>query len=1070
MTLVGDLESRTQKCVIAHFRERLGYRYLGNWHGREGNRGIEPGLLKAFLSGRGYTAILIDKAIAKLEKAASLDESRTLYDGNREVYGVLRYGAKVSPGVGHHTVTVPLIVWDDPCANDFAIAEEVTVVGRNTKRPDLVLYVNGIAVGVIELKRSTVSVAEGVRQNLANQKEHFIRAFFTTVQLAMAGNETEGLRYGVIETPEKYWLRWRESGADQWSAPAAASPLLRELGHVCAPERLLELIHDFILFDRGVKKICRHNQYFGVKAARAFVRRHTGGIIWHTQGSGKSLVMVWLAKWIRENLPGGRVLVITDRTELDEQIEAVFRGVDEDIHRTRSGPDLVESLSDPSKSLICSLVHKFGGSNEGNIAHYVSDLGASVSSGLPPAGDIFVFVDECHRTQSGALHRAMKEILPEATLIGFTGTPLLKSDKKSSIETFGPYIHSYRYDEAIRDEVVLDLRYEARDIDQHLTTEEKIDQWFEVKTRGLSDVARAQLRQRWGTIRRVTSSRQRIEKIVTDILMDMATRDRLKSGRGNAMLVSDSVHAACRLFQAFDETDLKGTCAIVTSYRPAARDIAGEETGEGATEKLFKYRVYRRMLADHFGEPEDSAMHKAEQFEQEVKRRFVNEPGQMKLLIVVDKLLTGFDAPPATYLYIDKKMQDHGLFQAICRVNRLDGDDKQYGCVIDYKDLFRSLEGAILDYTGEALGGYDREDVEGLLADRLERGRERLEEAQEAVRALCEPVRPPRDTAAYLRHFCHDGTGDERETLRQLSTNERKRLTLYRFVAAFLRAYTDLANEMIEAGLSEAEWHAIRAEVGYYENVRREVKLASGDYVDLKMFEPAMRHLLDSYIRADDSRELSRFDDMSLVDLLVEQGPSATDRLPESLRGSKLAVAETIENNVRRLIVDEMAVNPKYYERMSTLLEELIRRRRQEAIEYAEYLEEVVALARSVKSGGDAASYPEAINTPALRAIYDNLIELTPLPSNAPPSRGVGVEAGRGAGEPRDEYGFDVTPRRRESFALAIDRAVRQAKRADWRDHPIKEKQVRRAIHGALGPFSSHSGRIFDIVKAQSDY
>ena len=292
---------------------------------------------------------------------------------------------------------------------------------------------------------------------------------------------------------------------------------------------------------------------------------------------------------------------------------------------------------------------------------------------------------------------------------------------------------------------------------QNLTSEKKIDQWFDLKTKGLSDLARAQLRQKWGTMRKVTSSRDRIDKIVDDILIDMETRDRLMSGRGNAMLVSDSVYAACRFFEAFSGTELKGRCAIVTSYSPATRDIKGEETGEGVTEKLLKYDVYRKMLADHFGEPEDKAMHKADQFERQVKRRFVNDPGQMKLLIVVDKLLTGFDAPPATYLYIDKKMQDHGLFQAICRVNRLDGDDKEYGYIIDYKDLFRSLEGAIQDYTGEAFANYDREDVEGLLKDRLEQGRKRLEETREAVKALCEPVERPYDTDAYLHYFCQGG-------------------------------------------------------------------------------------------------------------------------------------------------------------------------------------------------------------------------------------------------------------------------------------------------------------------------
>ena len=372
-------------------------------------------------------------------------------------------------------------------------------------------------------------------------------------------------------------------------------------------------------------------------------------------------------------------------------------------------------------------------------------------------------------------------------------------------------------------------------------------------------------------MKKVTSSLPRIREIVADVLMDMETRDRLKSGRGNAMLVSDSVYAACRFFEAFRETELKDRCAIVTSYSPAAGDIKGEETGEGLTEKLLKYDVYRKMLADHFGETEDKAMHKADRFEQEVKRRFVNEPGQMKLLIVVDKLLTGFDAPPATYLYIDKKMQDHGLFQAICRVNRLDGDDKEYGYIIDYKDLFRSLEGAIQEYTGEAFEGYDREDVEGLLQDRLERGVERLEETREAVKALCEPVDPPRDTEAYLRYFCHDGKG--------LAGNERKRLTLYRSVAAFLRAYANLANEMIEAGYTEAERQAIRDEVGHYEKVRQEVKLASGDYVDLKVFEPAMRHLLDNYIRAEDSEVISKFDEHDACGL-AHQGWRGRHRQP----------------------------------------------------------------------------------------------------------------------------------------------------------------------------------------------
>ena len=1046
MTQVGELERKTQRRVIRHFRDNLGYTFLGNWHERDGNRNIETDHLTRFLARQGHTPTLITKALDKLDKAAALGGSKTLYDANREVYGLLRYGARVSPGVGKHTATIHLIDWKNPAANHFAIAEEVTVTGKNTKRPDIVLYVNGIAIGVLELKRSTVAVAQGIRQNLDSQKKNFIQPFFSTVQLVMAGNDTEGLRYGVIETREKYWLRWKE--ADAPDDDASTSPLLAELGHLCAPDRLLELIHDFVVFDAGVKKICRHNQYFGVKEARKHVGRREGGIIWHTQGSGKSLTMVWLAKWIRElRNVDGRVLIVTDRTELDEQIAMVFKGVDEDIYRTKSGADLAKALRDPAKSLICSLVHKFGSSEEGNIDQYVSDLRSHISGGLRPPGEIFVFVDECHRTQSGKLHKAMKAILPDATLIGFTGTPLLRADKQLSIEIFGPYIHTYKYDEAVDDGVVLDLCYEARDIDQDITSESKIDQWFDIKTKGLSDLARAQLRQRWGTMRKVTSSLDRIRKIVDDILIDMETRDRLKSGRGNAMLVSDSVYAACRFFEAFRETELKDRCAIVTSYSPAAGDIKGEETGEGLTEKLLKYDTYRKMLADYFDEPAEKAMHRTEQFEQEVKRRFVNEPGQMKLLIVVDKLLTGFDAPPATYLYIDKRMQDHGLFQAICRVNRLDGDDKEYGYIIDYKDLFRSLEGAIQDYTGEAFDGYDREDVKGLLKDRLEQGRKRLDETREAVKALCEPVEPPYDSDAYRHYFCHGGKG--------LTANERKRLTLYRAVAAFLRAYANLANEMIEAGYTEAERQTIRDEVGHYEKVRQEVKLASGDYVDLKVFEPAMRHLLDNYIRAEDSEVISKFDDMTLVELLIRDGEGAIGSLPEGIRGSPRAVAETIENNVRRLIVDEMAVNPKYYEKMSAVLDALIQRRRDEAIGYEDYLKKVIELAEQVKRGEGGGAYPGRIKTRALRAIYDNLPEELP---------GTKVAEGSDAEE------SDDTGDPREVVALAVDRAVRKAKMADWRGHPIKEKRIGAAIQAALGSYKAYTFPVFEIVKKQREY
>jgi type I restriction enzyme, R subunit len=472
----------------------------------------------------------------------------------------------------------------------------------------------------------------------------------------------------------------------------------------------------------------------------------------------------------------------------------------------------------------------------------------------------------------------------------------------------------------------------------------KIDQWFEAKTKGLTDLAKAQLKQRWGTMRKVLSCQSRLEKIVADILLDMETRDRLMSGRGNAMLVSSSIYQACKLYELFDKTDLAGKCAIVTSYKPSPNDIKGESSGEGLTESLRQYEIYNKMLNGQ----------DAEKFEQDVKKKFVDEPGQMKLLIVVDKLLTGFDAPSATYLYIDKDMRDHGLFQAICRVNRLDGEDKEYGYIIDYKDLFKSLETAIHDYTAGALDGYAKEDVTGLLSNRREKARERLDEVREAIKALCEPVEPPQDTLAYIRFFCAKDTSDKAA----LKENEPKRLTLYKLAASLLRAYADLANELPEAGYPDSEIATIKAEVEHFEKVRNEVKLASGDYIDLKLYEPAMRHLIDTYIRAEESEKVSAFDDMSLIQLIVERGPAAVDVLPKGIRASKEAVAETIENNVRRLITDETPINPKYYERMSELLDALIEQRKQQAGNYEKYLAEIVELAKKVKNPAWGASYP----------------------------------------------------------------------------------------------------------------
>lgn len=1029
MSDVGQIERKAQDRVIQLFKQQLDYDYLGSWEYREGNSNVEVDLLKQNLSARGYDDNLITRTLDQLGKAASVGAGHDLYEANKDVYQLLRYGVKVKPGVGEQTETVWLIDWSNPKGNHFAVTEEVTVLGQHTKRPDVVLYVNGLALATIELKRSKVSVTEGIRQTIGNQKSEFIRPFFSTVQFVFAGNDVEGLRYGVIDTPEKYWLEWKEPSE-------VADPLDRSLLQVCDKSRFLELIHDFIVFDAGAKKGPRHNQYFGIKAAQERIAKREGGIIWHTQGSGKSLTMVWLAKWIREHQDDARVLLITDRTELDDQIEKVFNGVNEKIYRTSSGTDLLGTMNQTQEWLVGSLVHKFRGSDDDPALDeagedFIAELNAKVPKDFRAKGNIFVFVDEAHRTQSGKMHTAMKQLLPEAMFIGFTGTPLLKTDKATSIETFGSFIHTYKFDEAVKDGVVLDLRYEARGIDQNLTSPAQVDKWFEVKTKGMTDLSKAELKKRWGTMQKVVSSEPRSKQIVNDILMDMETKPRLMDGRGNAMLVGSSIYQACKFYELFGNAGFKGKCAIVTSYVPNAGDISKEDSGAGKTEKVRQYDIYRKMLADYFDEPEDTAVSKVEEFEQAVKRQFIENPGQMRLLIVVDKLLTGFDAPSATYLYIDKTMRDHGLFQAICRVNRLDGDDKDYGYIIDYQDLFNSLEGAITDYTSGALDGYEEKDIDGLLSDRIEKAREDLDDALERVRALVEAVAPPKNTLQYQQYFC----AMEQGNAEQLKANEPRRVELYKAVAGVTRAFANLANEMTEAGYSEAEATAIKKEIAHYVDVRAEVKLGAGEEVDFKQYEAGMRFLLDTYIQASASETLSNFEDTGLIDLIVKLGAGAIDKLPDGIKNSPEAVAETITNNMRRVIIDERAMNPKYYDRMSELLDAIIEERRQQAIDYQQYLAKLLDAAKQLGTFESDTKYPDWADNGAKRALVDFFFP--------------------------DEH-----------LVIKIDSIVRHTKPDAWIGNPIKERKVKNAIRSTLGTGFDQVrlDELFELVKARHEY
>jgi type I restriction enzyme R subunit len=511
---------------------------------------------------------------------------------------------------------------------------------------------------------------------------------------------------------------------------------------------------------------------------------------------------------------------------------------------------------------------------------------------------------------------------------------------------------------------VLDLRYEARDIDQTITSQGKIDEYFAAKTRGLNDVAKAKLKSKWANMQTVYSSRKRLEVIAEDIIYDFDIKGRLADGKGNAILIADSIYSACKYYEIFQSKGFK-KCAIITSFVPLESKL---RTAPEDTEEFEKYEIYKRMLNEQ----------SVDDFEKKAKRRFIDEPAQMQLLIVVDKLLTGFDAPPCTYLYIDKSMRDHGLFQAVCRVNRLDEEEKDFGYIVDYKQLFGSLTDALNKFTSGAFEGYAKEDIAGLIKDRISEAKKYLNLTLEELDDLCDGVPAPKEQTQYTHYFCgENGVGGIDDEM-----CSRSREKLYKLVNRLIRAYADIKADM--------------------------------------------RRLIDNYIKAEDSRKLGEFDDFTLLDFIIAQS--------EQLGGnSKEAAAEAIENNIRKKVVEKILINPKYYEKLSAILDELIKTRREGAIAYEALLERYIELVKNVEGPANNPRYPESIrHSSARRAFYDNC-------------------------------GED------EALSTAIDRAVRESKQEGFRHNIFKERKIKHALLAILKD-QAEVERVCNIVAEQEEY
>lgn len=992
----------------------LGYRYL------------TPDQAEA-MRGNQYNVILKDVLEEKLWELNSYEYKGTTYrfserniqqairdldepltDGlvktNEKIYESLMLGRSYTenlPDGSKKSFTIQYIDWEHIDNNIFHVVEEVVVEkmdGQGTARPDIVLYVNGIPFAVIECKKASISMEQGISQMIRNQGKDYIPQLFKFIQIVMATNKNE-TQYATCNTPRKFWAVWKEEDED-WLQEQISKTVHHRLPtnqdkniiSLFHPERLLELTRYFVLFDKNEKKIARYQQYFAIKEILKTVEQtdqngnRQGGVIWHTQGSGKSLTMVMLAKYLLTEMQSihPKVIVVTDRKELDKQIHRTFHHTRLKASRATSGKHLVDLINDNSADIVMTLVHKFDT--------------AAVKQKPILSKDIFILVDESHRTQYGELHNKMKQVFPNACYLGFTGTPLMKKEKNTMVK-FGKLIHAYTIADGVRDKAIVPLLYEGKMVEQTVNRK-AIDHRLEMITRHLNEKQKEEVMRKWSQFERIASSDQRIKMIAFDINEHFLHNYKTKGSHFKAMLATNSKKEAIRYLEAFEELgDLN--CAVVIS--PPDQREGYHEVDESTDDKVQQF--WKRMM-DKYGNEEA--------YEEAIKDEFINGD-DIDLLIVVDKLLTGFDAPRATVLYVDKPMKEHTLLQAIARVNRL-YEGKDYGLIIDYRGLLDKLDEAMEMYSGAGLENFDPKDLKGTLYDVISVIGTLRHYHTELVNIFI-PVKNKNDIEEY----------------EVLLENEELREHFYNVLSQFGRHLAiALESENVYRALGPEELNRYKKDLKFYQELRKSVKLRYSDTIDHREYEAKMQMLMDNYISAEEVIRIT-----NPVDIMDEKGFEEELQRLQSPR----AKADAIRTRLSKRIETKWDENPAYYKKFSERIEEALQAYKDKRISEAEYLQKMKEILRDFRTGASGVTYPDNIRkNPNAQAFYGVVKEII--------------------GETNDLTGKDELM---GELALKVDEIIEEHSKVDWHDNMEVHNRIAQELDDLLFDFAKEHGLTLDF-------